>query len=109
MKTITPLTTMADAAMVLSAERAVICKHSTRCPISGGALHAFREVAGSWEGEDRFYIVDVIGDRDVSNAVASISGISHESPQVMVIRDGAVTWHASHFGITADSIRRALA
>lgn len=109
MVTITPLTTTDDAAMVLSAKCAVIFKHSNNCPISRGAIHEFRDVAGTCEGEEEFYIVNVIDDRDVSNAVASITGISHESPQVMVIRDGAVIWHASHFGITADSIRRALA
>ena len=47
-----------------------------------------------------YYLLDLLRHRDVSNAIAEKFGIRHESPQVLVIRDGEVVAHASHFDIT---------
>jgi bacillithiol system protein YtxJ len=53
-------------------------------------------------------VVPVQASRDVSAALAERFGIRHESPQVMVVHDGQVVWHGSHFRATAGSITAAL-
>ena len=46
-----------------------------------------------------YYYLDLISFRDVSNAIASTFGIQHESPQALVIKDGACIYHTSHMAI----------
>jgi bacillithiol system protein YtxJ len=42
--------------------------------------------------------------RDISNAVAEKTGIRHESPQAIVLKNGAPVYHASHFDVSAEAI-----
>lgn len=92
---------------ILKSESAVIFKHSTSCPISGNVLTEIR--AGLGNGFPApFYLVHVIEDRAVSNYIARHTGVTHESPQAMVLRRGEIVWHGSHFDITADRLKEAL-
>ncbi len=50
------------------------------------------------------HLVDVIRQRPLSREIAAHLGIGHESPQVILIRDGAVGWHASHYDVTAETL-----
>jgi bacillithiol system protein YtxJ len=50
------------------------------------------------------YLVDVIRQRPLSREIAAQLGIEHESPQAIVIRAGAVRWHASHYEVTAEAL-----
>ena len=87
-----------------SAEEPVLLfKHDPGCSISEAA---YRELA-RLDGE--FPLIDVARARSLSLAVAAETGVRHESPQVIVLRDGAVAWSASHSRITADAVRDALA
>ena len=90
-----------------SGERPVlIFKHSTTCSISRTALDR-SECA--WAGGDHLtYLLDLLRHRDVSNAIAAHYGIEHESPQVLVIRNGACMYHSSHFGITYTDVLDAM-
>lgn len=45
--------------------------------------------------------------RDLSTEVASVTGVRHESPQVLVIVNRRATWHSSHAGVTPERITRA--
>ncbi len=86
----------------------LIIKHSTRCPISSGALREVRDFLEDGEGAvPAAYINYVVEDRAISNAIASRLGIRHESPQAFLVSHGAVEWHASHGGITAQAIAAA--
>jgi len=49
-------------------------------------------------------MVDVIRQRPLSREIAARLGIRHESPQTILIRGGAVGWHASHYDVTADAL-----
>ncbi len=85
-----------------------IFKHSTRCGISRMALSMFeREQLGEL-GEADAYFLDLLQYRDISNDIAERFGIPHQSPQLLVLRDGKVVAHASHNGIadikTADYV-----
>jgi bacillithiol system protein YtxJ len=99
-----------DRALAQSSSRpALIFKHSATCGISA---QAYDEIDALLAGPSLYadlYLVDVWQGRPISNAIASRLRTSHESPQVLLIHDGSVRWSASHFRVTADAIRVALA
>ena len=96
-----------DLEAVLAAELALIYKHSPRCAQS---LFARRQVKRFVELNPGvpIYMIDVVGNRDVSDAVARRVGVRHESPQVILLRRGGPLWHASHGGVRANAIAAAL-
>ncbi len=51
------------------------------------------------------FLVDVLGSRPLSQALAARLGVRHESPQVILLHAGIAAWHASHSAVTADAIR----
>ncbi len=90
-----------DALVEKSNEQPVIIfKHSTTCPISHG-VH--REVSNA-DADISLIIMQTA--RSVSNAVAERTGIRHESPQAIILKDGAAVYHASHYDITADDLEK---
>ncbi len=79
----------------------LIFKHSTSCSISRTALDRLeRAWTGADNGTHTVYFLDLLRYRAVSNAVADRYGITHESPQTLVIRNGKCAHDASHFAIT---------
>jgi bacillithiol system protein YtxJ len=89
-------------------EDGVVFKHSTRCPISrraDGEVGAFL----SDHPDVPVHRILVVEDRPVSLAFAERSGVAHASPQALVLRGGRMTWHGSHYEITAKAIAEAWA
>ncbi|WP_374017743.1 bacillithiol system redox-active protein YtxJ [Paenibacillus thiaminolyticus] len=86
-------------------QTAVLFKHSTRCPISARANGEMAKVAEEFEprGIEMGQIL-VVEHRDVSLACTDKLGIQHESPQVIVMKEGQVVWHDSHHAITFDNV-----
>jgi len=80
----------------------LIFKHSTRCSISSMAKSRL-ERGSAPEGID-FYYLDLIKHRDISQAVAAAFDVSHESPQVLLIKGGKCVYDESHSGITMAEI-----
>lgn len=85
-----------------SAEKPVlIFKHSTSCSISA---MAWDRMARNWKSEDfekvTPYYLDLIGYRVISNQIAKDFGIMHESPQVILIKNGKAVYDNSHMGIS---------
>src|SRR4051794_10938209 len=76
----------------------VIFKHSTRCSISAVALQRLQKV--SQPSDIDFYFLDLLSYRGLSNKVAETFHVAHESPQVLVIRDGECIYEESHLGIS---------
>lgn len=83
-------------------EAVIVFKHSTTCPISSAA---YREMSRL---ENDVAIVVVQQARDVSNEIAKRTGLHHESPQVIVLKNGEAVWSASHYDVTSEAVRRAL-
>lgn len=81
----------------------VIFKHSTRCSISSVAKNRL-ERAVSAENID-FYFLDLISHRELSAKVAEEFAVFHESPQVILIKNGECSYDESHSGINMDDIR----
>jgi bacillithiol system protein YtxJ len=91
--------------LALGAERYLLFKHSHRCPISGRAFREYEAFAARHPDLPTGWI-DVVDQRALSNRVADKTGVTHESPQALWIRDGAVAWNASHGTITASELER---
>lgn len=81
----------------------LIFKHSTRCSISSAAYDRLERNANVLQNISVYYL-DLIQFRNVSNAIETIYGIEHESPQVLLIKDGVCVYNASHFEIQANLI-----
>lgn len=85
----------------------LIFKHSTRCIISKMALRNF-EGDFDFEGKAETYYLDLIAFRNVSDKVSDIFNIVHESPQIILIKDGKAVYDESHEGISAAEIQKVL-
>jgi len=86
----------------------IIFKHSTRCSISSRAYQRLDSIGPKVNDKADIYYLDVIASRPVSNSVAARFKIPHESPQVLIVSNGKVSWHESHYGIQSDAIMEAL-
>ena len=86
----------------------LILKHSPICPISGGARIEVENFVAD-HPDVPTGLIDVIEDRPLSQAVAARTGVQHESPQALLLKDGEVAWHESHWRITAPRLAEALA
>jgi bacillithiol system protein YtxJ len=86
----------------------VVFKHSPTC---GTSAHAYDEMAALIEEADgpEVYLVDVLHSRSLSQAIAAALHVRHESPQVLVLSGGSVRWQASHYRVTAEAVRNAVA
>ena len=84
----------------------LIFKHSTRCSISSMALNRLER---SWQEDDmsniKPYYLDLISYRDISNEIATEFDVPHQSPQVIVIKDGKAIYDNSHMGINYDDLK----
>ena len=80
----------------------VIFKHSTRCSISSMAKSRLERVSAP--DNISFYYLDLIRYRSVSNKIAEMFGVYHESPQVLLIRNGECVYDESHGGIDMTEI-----
>ena len=101
----TPVSDSAElgSLITLSHERPVVLfKHSLTCPISSAAY----EEMSDFEGDISLIVVQ--RSRDVSQEVAQLTGIRHESPQAIILRNGQAVWNASHWKITRSAVEEAL-
>ncbi len=85
-----------------------IYKHSYRCAVCTFSKSRVEQNITENSRKAIFHFVDVIQNRAVSDYIAKLSGIRHQSPQLLVIEGGKVLHHASHGDITADLIEDAL-
>jgi bacillithiol system protein YtxJ len=87
----------------LSKQKAqLIFKHSTRCSISSMAKNRL-ERSTSPDSVD-FYYLDLVKHRQLSNKIAEDFGVYHESPQVLLIKNGECIYDESHSGIQMEEI-----
>ena len=98
-----------DEILATSKEKpVVIFKHSTRCGVSEGAKYTLME---NWDFEGNeldFYYLDLIKYRPISNRIAQDFQVTHQSPQVLLVKDGKVAFHTSHHRISVEGLRKNL-
>ncbi len=80
----------------------LILKHSTTCSISNMAL-ARLERADTPNNID-FHYLDLLNYRNISKEIAEGFDVSHESPQVLLIKNGNCVYDESHGGIQMEEI-----
>ena len=87
---------------LLSTEQTIaVFKHSTRCSISSMVKN---RVERDWTSDHAVYYLDLIAHRNISNLIAQISGVQHESPQMIVFKEGKPIYDASHTSISASEV-----
>lgn len=80
----------------------VVFKHSTTCPISAAAY----EEMSRFDGD--VALIEVQRANNLSQEIEQKTGVAHESPQVLVLRNGKAVWDASHWKVKADAVREAV-
>ena len=83
-----------------------IFKHSTRCGVSRGVLKTFEKNYTLSKDQVKLYFLDLLAHRDISNEIAARFKVYHESPQMIVIKNGEVVYHDSHHSIQASDLER---
>ncbi|MEN9701774.1 MAG: bacillithiol system redox-active protein YtxJ [Bacteroidota bacterium] len=80
----------------------LIFKHSTTCSISKMAYSRFERA----EAPDTidFYYLDLLNYRQISTAIAEAFQVHHESPQILLIKNGECIYDESHYGIMMDDV-----
>ncbi|MBM6616409.1 bacillithiol system redox-active protein YtxJ [Bacillus suaedaesalsae] len=81
----------------------LLIKHSLTCPVSGAAFEEYEKFTEENKDVNTYYLY-VQDDRPLSNYIAETCSIKHESPQVLLFKDGQVVWNASHWKITNKSL-----
>lgn len=79
-----------------------IFKHSTRCSIS--SMAKMRLERAETPQNISFYYLDLIRYRNLSNKIADLFKVHHESPQVLLIKNGECIYDESHNGIDMQEI-----
>jgi bacillithiol system protein YtxJ len=80
----------------------IVFKHSNSCGVSSRAYREMEKV------DEQVNILEVQTAREISRELASLTGVRHETPQVIVLRDGKAVWNASHFEVTANGVTQAV-
>ncbi len=82
----------------------IIFKHSTRCGVSSFALREFEKEINVNPTEVNLYLLDLLRYRNISNQIAVLFEVEHQSPQLLYIANGVCSYHASHSSIDAKII-----
>lgn len=86
----------------------VIFKHNTTCPISKRVRSEFEQEADSIPNLKAVYFLDLLAHRNISDAIAEKFDVEHQSPQLLLIKDGDCLYNEALFSISADATARAI-
>ncbi len=86
----------------------VIFKHNTTCPISKSVRSKFEAEADTLPEVNSVYFLDLLANRTLSDAIAKEFDIEHESPQLLLIKDGKCTYSNSLYDITIGDTAEAI-
>ena len=100
---LTHLGQLNDIIEISNEKPVAIFKHSTRCSVSRMALKQFEN---EFNSSDKVtpYFLDLIAHRDISNEIASRFGVTHQSPQLILIKEGNAIYNVSHSDIDAEEL-----
>lgn len=96
-----------DAAEQISNDKTVVLfKHSTRCSISRFVLKQFENAFDIPADKMQIYFLDLIEYRPISNAIAERFEVTHQSPQMIVLKEGKSVYNSSHESIDAEALKQ---
>ena len=84
----------------------LIFKDSTRCGISKMVIKQFEKLFTEENQHLKVYYLDLLNYRDISNGIAAKFQVMHQSPQLIIVRNGSAVHHASHNDITQVNLTR---
>jgi bacillithiol system protein YtxJ len=87
-------------------EPIAIFKHSTRCGISSMVIKRFISNFDEKLKDFKVYYLDLLSYRELSNEIGYEFQILHQSPQLLVIKNGGVVAHASHYDIAQIDLKK---
>jgi bacillithiol system protein YtxJ len=102
---LTELKTLDEIAEISKKQTVAILKHSTSCGISRMVLRQFEQSYDLKEEQIKLYFLDLLAYRDISNKIASRFNVPHQSPQLLVIKDGKVVFETSHSSIQSEKLK----
>ncbi len=82
----------------------LIYKHSHRCSVCFVAKGNLEKASGEILEQADMHFLNVVNNRAASDEIASELDVRHESPQVILLNNGEVIWHASHGDIKPENI-----
>ncbi|MFN0086725.1 MAG: bacillithiol system redox-active protein YtxJ [Blastocatellia bacterium] len=93
-----------------SEERSVLFfKHSNTCEISDRAFREYRRYIESPESSRAsHFLITVQTAREVSRELARVTGVRHESPQAILVRNGKAVWNESHMALRKETLAKAI-
>ena len=78
----------------------LIFKHSTRCGISRMVIKQFESLFNEENKQLKVYYLDLLNFREVSSKLSEVFQVIHQSPQLLVIKNGISVYNESHYEIT---------
>jgi bacillithiol system protein YtxJ len=87
-------------------ETILIFKHSTRCGISSMVIRQFEKMFTEEMKDLKVYYLDLLSFRNISDEVGYAFQVMHQSPQLLVIKNGVAVANASHYEITTLDIQK---
>jgi bacillithiol system protein YtxJ len=105
------LTSNQDVDAIIARSKDIPClifKHSTRCSISSIAKMRLEDDWGFAPEAVEPYYLDLITYKPVSQHIAEVFSVHHESPQVLLISDGECIYDASHLDISVEELQESL-
>jgi bacillithiol system protein YtxJ len=103
-----PLTSVSQLNEIIETSKTkpvILFKHSTRCGVSRMVLKQFERDFNFEEGSMDFYYLDLLSYRDISDEIAARFQVMHQSPQLLVIKNGVSVAHGSHYEILEMSLK----
>lgn len=90
-------------ALTATDEWIIVFKHSNRCGTSAMALKQFEK---QWAApkDVRLCMIDVVKERTFSQEIARLTGVEHQSPQLILLKNRTVAYNASHYQIDAADV-----
>lgn len=104
-----PLTTidgLKDLEKTSKTQSVLIFKHSTRCGISSIVMKQFESLFSQEYQNLKVYYLDILNYRTISDQIEYSFKIPHESPQLIVLKNGISVYNASHYDITLVDLSR---
>ena len=85
-----------------------IFKHSTRCSLSSVVKSRLERGWNIKDNDIEMYYLDLLNYRNISDKIASSFDVEHQSPQLIVLSQGEVLYHASHGEIDAGVLKKSI-
>ncbi len=73
-----------------------IFKHSNRCSISSMAKNRLESQKVTLPNDFPFLLLDLLKFRELSNSIAHDLNVAHESPQLILVKNGKAVYVANH-------------